>query len=96
MNFYHEENHNQKKQKTKEEEINDILLEIEKDLTNFKLSIDKKDKTIKEYICLLKIAKKEYQKLYQKNRHLKQRLLQARKNYQKDKQIKRKYIVEQP
>ena len=54
-------NKTKKKQKTKEEEINEVLLELENDLNNFKLNTDKKDKTIKEYSRLLALAKKEYQ-----------------------------------
>ena len=34
-------------QKTREEEITEVLIDLEKDLSHFKLSIDKKDKTIK-------------------------------------------------
>ena len=54
-------NRNKKKQKTKEEEINEVLVELENYLNNFKLSIDKKDKT-KEYIRLLELAKKRISK----------------------------------
>ena len=68
-----------KKQKTREEEINKVLLEIENDLTNVKFSIDKKDKTIKEFFRLLELAKREYQKVHQENRHLKQQLLIAKR-----------------
>ena len=71
--------HKQKKQRTKEEETNKVLLEIENDLTNLKLSIDKKDKTIKEYIRLLELAKREYQKVNLENQHLRHQLLIAKK-----------------
>ena len=33
-----------RKQKTKDEEINKLLTELEQDLSNFKLNIDQKDK----------------------------------------------------
>ena len=45
---------------------------------------------------MLQLAKREYQKVHQENRHLRQQLPQTRKNYQNKKQIKRKYIIEQP
>ena len=32
------------KQKTKDQEINDVLKDLENDLNNFKLNIDQKDK----------------------------------------------------
>ena len=41
-------NKGKKKQKTKEEEITEVLIDLEKDLSNLKLNIVKKDKT--EYI----------------------------------------------
>ena len=40
-------NRNKKKQKTKEKEINEVLIELENDLNNFKLNIDQQDKKIK-------------------------------------------------
>ena len=64
---------NKKKQKIKEEEINEVLIELEKDLNNFKLNIDQKDKKIKEYIRLLELAEKEYQKVIHENNQLKQK-----------------------
>lgn len=45
--------------KTREERIEEVL---EKDQSNLKLTIDKKDKTIQEYIRFLKLIKIEYQK----------------------------------
>ena len=48
-----------------------MLIDLEKDLSNFKLNIDKKDKTIKEYIRLLTLEKKEYQKLFEENKRRK-------------------------
>ena len=35
---------NKNKRKTKQEEINEVLIDLEKDLNNFKLNIDQKDK----------------------------------------------------
>ena len=51
-------NKRKEKQKAKEEEINEVLIDLEKDLSNFKLNIDGRDKTIKEYIRFLTLAKK--------------------------------------
>lgn len=48
--------------KTREERIEEMLLNLEKDQSNLKLTIDKKDKTIQEYIRFLKLIKIEYQK----------------------------------
>ena len=75
--------------------MNEVLLELDKDLSNFKLNIDKKDKTIKEYIRLLALANKKYQKLFEENKQLKHQLLKTRKNYPQKKQIKRRYVIEQ-
>ena len=47
---------NKSKHKTKEEEINEVLIDLENDQNNFKLNIDQKDKKIKEYIKLLELA----------------------------------------
>ena len=42
-----------------------MLVELGKDLLNFQIIIQKKDKTIEEYVRLLKLTKQEYQKLFQ-------------------------------
>ena len=60
-----------KKIKTREEQIEEVPLEFKKDLSNFQLTIDKIDKTIQEYITLLKLTKTEYQKMFNKNKSLK-------------------------
>ena len=70
--------------------MNEVLLELDKDLSNFKLNIDKKDKTIKEYIRLLALANKKYQKLFEENKQLKHQLLKTRKNYQQKNTNKKK------
>ena len=56
---------NRTKQKSREEHMEDVLIELEKDLSNFQITIQKKDKIIQEYIRLLKLTKQEYQKLFQ-------------------------------
>ena len=63
-----------KKQKGREEHIEDMLIKLEKDLSNFQIAIQKKDKTIQESIRLLKLTKQEYQNLFQKNKVLKDKL----------------------
>ena len=62
-----------------------MLVELEKDLSNFQITIQKKDKTIQEYVRLLKLTKQEYQKLFQENEILKDKLNLIRKdeNYKK-------------
>ena len=56
-----------KQQKTREEHIEEVLAEPEKDLSNFQFTIQKKDKVLQEYVKLLKIIKIEYQKLFNEN-----------------------------
>ena len=51
-----------------------MLINPEKDLPNFQIIIQNKDKTIQEYIRLLKLTKQEYQKLFQENKILKEKL----------------------
>ena len=63
-----------KKQKGREEHIEDMLIKLEKDLSNFQIAIQKKDKTIQESIRLLKLTKQEYQNIFQKNKILKDKL----------------------
>ena len=70
--------------------MNEVLLELDKDLSSFKLNIDKKDKTIKEYIRLLALPNKKYQKLFEENKQLKHQLLKMRKNYPQKKTNEKK------
>ena len=76
---------NRKKQKSREEHIEDELVELKKDLLNFQITAQKKDKTIQEYVRLLKLTKQEYQKLFQENKILKDKLnlIQKEKNNKK-------------
>ena len=67
-------NRKTKNVKTREEQIEEVLLFLEKNLTNFQVTIDKRDKTIQEYIRLLKLTKIEYQKLFNENKILKEKL----------------------
>ena len=59
-----------------------------KDLANFQLTVQKKDKTIQEYIRLLKLIKAKYQKLFEENKMLKQKIEAAEKEKEKQKRKK--------
>ena len=61
---------NKKKQKTREQHTKDVLIDLEQDLKIFQLTIQKKDKTVQEYVRLLKLIKEEYQKLFHENKTL--------------------------
>ena len=63
------------KVKTKDQEIKDLLTNLEKDLCNFKLDNDNKDRKIKEYIIFLELARNEYRKVVQENDLLKRQIL---------------------
>ena len=67
------------KVKTKDQEIKELLKDLEKDLSNFKLDNDNKDRKIKEYVRLLQLARNEYQKVVQENNLLKRQTLGLRK-----------------
>ena len=56
---------NRTKQKSREEHIENMLAELEKDLSTIQITIQKQDKTIQEYVRLLKLTKQECQKLFQ-------------------------------
>ena len=64
-------------------------------MENFQENILKKDKTIQEYVRLLKLTKQEYQILFQENKKLKENInsIEKGKNYLKN-NIKRQYKVE--
>ena len=65
---------NKQKKKSREEHIEDELVELEKNLSNFQITIEKKDKTIQEHVRLLKLTKQKYQKLFQENKIIKEKL----------------------
>ena len=87
---------NKSKHKTKEEEINEVLIDLENDLNNFKLSIDQRDKKSRRVYQAIELPKKEYQKVMHENNQLKRQVLGLRKAHENKKQIKRKYIIKQP
>ena len=75
-----------KKIKTKEDEIVEILLELEKDLSNLwkkKYRWKKKDKTIQQNPKLLTLTKIEYQKIFEENKKLKDKLEITERNNEK-------------
>ena len=65
-------------QKTREQHFKDVLVDLE-------LAFQKTDKTIQEYIRLLKSTKQEYQKLFQENKLLKERI----NSIEKEKNVKK-------
>ena len=78
-----------------------MLIDLEKDLSNFKLDILNsiiRIKKIKEYLEIfrrLELARNEYRKVVQENNLLKREILGPKQQQQsRAKQIKRKYIVE--
>ena len=76
------------KVKTKDQEIKELLTDLEKDLSNFKLENDNKDRKLKEYIRLLELARNEYQKVVQENNLLKRQILGLRQSRPKQKKKK--------
>ena len=56
-----------------EQHIKDFLIDLQKHLLNFQLSLQTKDKTIKEYVRLLNLTKTEYQNIFNENRQLKKK-----------------------
>ena len=78
-----------KQQKTREEYIEEVLAELEKDLSNFQFTIQKKDKVLQEYVKLLRIIKIKYQKLFNENEILKEKLEETEKENQNKTEIKK-------
>ena len=82
------------KVKTKDQEIKELLTDLEKDLSNFKLDNNNRDRKLKEYIRLLELVRNKYRKVVQENKLLKRQILGLRQSRPKqNKQIKRKCIV---
>ena len=55
--------------------MEEVLVELEKKLANYQLTVQKKkDKTIQEYTRLLKLTKAKYQKLFEENKILKEKI----------------------
>ena len=86
-------NRKTKKIKTRAENIEEVLLNLEKKLSNIQLIIDKRDRTIQEYIKLIiKLTKIEYQTLFNKNKILKEKLEETEKRKKIRAKKKRKKI----
>ena len=86
---------NKKIQNTREQHIEEALIDLEKDLMNFQLSLQTKDKTIKEYVRLLNLTKIEYQEIFNENRQSKEKIILLEKekntiNGKKEKVIKKR------
>ena len=70
-------NNDQKRQQTKTNEqtknkqIALVLAELENDIQNFKITIQKKDEQLLKFSKLIKATKTEYQKLHKENADLK-------------------------
>ena len=84
------------KQKTREQHIKDVLIDLENNLLNFQLSLQVKDKTINEYVRLLNLTKTECRKIFNEDRQLKKFILLEKEknilNNKKEKIIKKKTI----
>ena len=78
-----------KQQKTREEHIEEVLAELEKDLSNFQFTIQEKDKVLQEYVKLLRIIKIKYQKLFNENEILKEKLEETETENQNKTEIKK-------
>ena len=58
----------------KDEEIEEMLEEIEKDIENFKIMISEKDKQLHDLKNILQAAKTSYRKVTEENKQLKQHI----------------------
>ena len=72
--------------KKREEYIEEVLVELGEDLSNFQMTVDKKEKTIQKYIRLLKLVEIEYQRVFNENKSLKQEIELFKKQNQIEKQ----------
>ena len=52
------------KEKTREQHIEDVLIDLKKDFSNFQLSLQTKDKTIKKYVRLINFWINRCQRLW--------------------------------
>ena len=69
-------------QQTKEEQINFLLEDIEKNLEEYKKAIELKDKQLSDIKKLLKDAKKSYDSVVLENKQLKEYVANIKKRYQ--------------
>ena len=75
MIWINNKNKNKKQNKTREQHIEDVLIDLGKDLLNFQLLLQTKDKTIKEYVRLLNLTETEYKKNFNENKQLKEKII---------------------
>ena len=75
MIWINNKNKNKKQNKAREQHIEDVLIDLGKDLSNFQLLLQTKDKTIKEYVRLLNLTETEYQKNFNENKQLKEKII---------------------
>ena len=73
------------KVETKDQEIKELLTDLEKGLSNFKVDNDNKDRKLKECIRLLELARNEYGKVVQEKNLLKRQILDFRQSRPKQK-----------
>ena len=66
------------------EQVSLVLGELEKDIVNFKLTIEKKDEQVQNFSKILKATKIEFQKIYEENNELKNYILNQQKQKQKN------------
>ena len=76
--------------KKREEYIEEVLVELGEDLSNFQMTVDKKDKRMQENIRLLKLVEIEYQRVLNENKSLKQEIELIKKQNQIEKQTTEK------
>ena len=62
-----------KTKKNKEQYIEDELVKLGKDISNFQLMVQRKVETIQEYVRLLKLSKAKYQNCFMKTKHRKKK-----------------------
>ena len=77
-----------KRIKAREECTEEVFVKLEKNLSNFQLTIDKKEKKYRNTV-LLKLAKVEYQNIFNKNKSLKQEIELIKKQKMKNKNQKK-------
>ena len=70
------------KEQLRNKQVALVLGDLEKDIENFRLTTEKEDDQLNNYLKLLKVAKIEYQKLYKENKQLKDYILQQNQHKQ--------------
>ena len=63
-----------------------VLGELEEDIENFRLTIEKKDEQLQKISSILKATKVEYQKIHKRNLELKNYIVSQTKHYEKQEQ----------